>query len=434
MITFPIASQDFVLGHECGSTMQSIEALKLLPVWVNPDHMVTTAKIILAGHGVRVIAVVDDGKLVGTASLDRLASAPEFANVRSVMDPIDVAIEAHASIRQVAEIFVDHGLDYAPVVRGDRLLGIVTATMLLRELGRSWDPLTGLSWSDRLREWGIDQLKRNAEITILFIDLNDFGTYNKRFGHIVGDKVLRRVAQMIEDAVDPEHDVLVRYGGDEFAIGTIRAREDADDLAEQLRHRVRDLYIPDVDEGVTFCIGVYGGKRTKERENIHFAATLDNLINLASKECLAQKQLVILDPTPEARPEVEADEAIHPEGPAIRLINVFADDSAPNSLTQVILSVGDTVVSGINARGGRPVIESVATATAKALERAFPETTISIDDINLAQSADGRRVVSIAGHVQTGERSVLSSGAETVDKDLYASVARATIQAYLTAK
>ena len=48
----------------------------------------------------------------------------------------------------------------------------------------------------------------------------------------------------------------------------------------------RDDKIPGI---VTASFGLYGGKRTEEREDVHYNATLDNLINLASKACTTAK-------------------------------------------------------------------------------------------------------------------------------------------------
>ncbi len=35
-----------------------------------------------------------------------------------------------------------------PVVEGDRLIGVISVYDLLSEIGRSYDPMTGLPWSD----------------------------------------------------------------------------------------------------------------------------------------------------------------------------------------------------------------------------------------------------------------------------------------------
>lgn len=411
--------------------MQTVESLKLLPVWVDPEHLVASARILLLGHAMRVLGVVDHGELIGTISIERVLSESDFIPVRAITDSIRLIVQATDATREVAQRFVENDLDFAPVVKDGRFLGIVTANMLLRELGRSWDPLTGLSWSDRLREWGIENLKRGNEVTILFFDINQFGTYNKRFGHIVGDKILRQMAAFLRDRVSQDTDVLVRFGGDEFAIGTLRARTDAEELAQQIARAGHEITVPDAGEGVTFSVGIFGGKRTKERESVHFAATLDNLINLASKDCLSRKPDLTIRPelTVPSAPAIE----IAPEVPEVRVVNVFADESSPTALTQVILRHGDQVISGVSARMGRPTIQSVATATGKALERAFPGATFKVGDINLSESKDGDRLVSVAGQFSQGERIALTGGVGSVSGDLYASVAEATVQAFLSA-
>jgi IMP dehydrogenase len=423
--------------------MLSIRALKLLPAWVSPGHLVSTARIILDGHGLRALGVLEDGELVGVVTHDSLSGDADFAEVRGAMQDAALVLDGDLSVREAADLFVRANAEFAPVTYESKFLGVVTSNMLLRELGRSWDPLTGLSWSDQLREWGIEHLKRGSEITILFIDLDEFGQYNKQYGHIVGDHVLQRVAAMLSESVDEERDILVRYGGDEFAIGTVRERSDAESLAAMLKRRIHEVFIGEAEEGVDFTIGIHGGKRSKERESIHFAATLDNLINLASKDCIAQKSakqaleerdqpmMAVVDlPQPvNMLPTVP----VAPTGP-IRVISVFADDHTSNSLTQVIISVGDAVVSGVSARMGKSVIESIAHATAKALERKFPDRPMQISDIHLTQSPEGERLVTVSAQVMNGDSAYPVGGVKTVDQDLYSDVALATLQAFQQAK
>jgi diguanylate cyclase (GGDEF)-like protein len=57
----------------------------------------------------------------------------------------------------------------------------------------------------------------NAEVSLLVMDLNDFKDINDTFGHHVGDRALRAVAQVLRGAIRP-YDVCVRYAGDEFIV------------------------------------------------------------------------------------------------------------------------------------------------------------------------------------------------------------------------
>jgi diguanylate cyclase (GGDEF)-like protein/putative nucleotidyltransferase with HDIG domain len=57
----------------------------------------------------------------------------------------------------------------------------------------------------------------SAEVSLLVMDLNDFKDINDTFGHHVGDRALREVAQVLRGAIRP-YDVCVRYAGDEFIV------------------------------------------------------------------------------------------------------------------------------------------------------------------------------------------------------------------------
>lgn len=406
--------------------MQTVEALNLLPVWLNPTHQVSSARILMQGHNVKALGVCDGERLLGVVTSEGVVGLPAETEVRQAMETPQTLIEADTPVRKVAEMFVEQGVERAPVMKGGRFLGIVTASMLLKELRRSWDPLTGLSWSDGLREWGIEALRNGREIVVLFIDLDNFGAYNKRYGHIVGDKVLQRVADLLQSEVDETKGVLVRYGGDEFAIGIVAVQEEGRELGERLRSLTGQLTLPEANEPVTFCVGVAGGKRTKERENVHYSSTLDNLINLASQDCIQQKKAK--QTLTEVPVEVKA-------GPAedLRVLSVIAEENSPNALTQVVLHVGESVVSGVHARMGRPVLESVAIATGKALERAFEGTNLEPKMVNLTEGSNGERLVMITAQLDRNGRSMPVSGVKAVGRDLYVSVAEATVEAFQSA-
>jgi diguanylate cyclase (GGDEF)-like protein len=52
---------------------------------------------------------------------------------------------------------------------------------------------------------------------IVMIDIDDFKSFNDRFGHQYGDRVLRKVSDIIKDSIRKE-DVAARYGGEEIII------------------------------------------------------------------------------------------------------------------------------------------------------------------------------------------------------------------------
>lgn len=93
----------------------------------------------------------------------------------------------------------------------------------LRQLGHLAfiDPLTGLGNSRQLGRFVTDQIHRanrfGGGFTLLFVDLDKFKAINDSYGHDEGDRILIRVARVLEGAVRSV-DQVFRLGGDEFVV------------------------------------------------------------------------------------------------------------------------------------------------------------------------------------------------------------------------
>lgn len=104
------------------------------------------------------------------------------------------------------------------------------------------DPLTGLAnrrRCEQLLQEAIERSQRYGEIfTICIWDLDKFKDINDRFGHDIGDQVLREVGQMAQSLVRST-DTVGRWGGDELLILMPRTHiDEAAVLAERLRQQV----------------------------------------------------------------------------------------------------------------------------------------------------------------------------------------------------
>lgn len=101
------------------------------------------------------------------------------------------------------------------------------------------DPLTGIANRRTFLE-RLDELSQSPSgvFSVLMLDLDDFKRLNDDFGHLHGDSVLERVAQVLSDSVR-EGDRLARYGGEEFAVAMPGANlSEAVAVAERLREAI----------------------------------------------------------------------------------------------------------------------------------------------------------------------------------------------------
>ena len=114
------------------------------------------------------------------------------------------------------------------------------ANAQLRALATT-DGLTGV-FNHRHFHEQLGKISADARaISLLMIDVDHFKSFNDAFGHPAGDRVLQKVADALR-AVARKSDVVVRYGGEEFAV--LIADSDADAalaLAERIHQRIESI-------------------------------------------------------------------------------------------------------------------------------------------------------------------------------------------------
>ena len=108
-----------------------------------------------------------------------------------------------------------------------------------------FDPLTGLAnrtlLSDRFSQMIVQAKRRNASLSVLFIDLDDFKLVNDRLGHAAGDALLCQVALRLQSAVRTG-DTVARISGDEFAVvlADLAHTDDAAVVAQKILDRLAE--------------------------------------------------------------------------------------------------------------------------------------------------------------------------------------------------
>ena len=126
------------------------------------------------------------------------------------------------------------------------------------------DPLTWLfnrrHFDRRLEAETNRAMRAEHLLALLIIDVDHFKHINDRFGHRVGDQVLKGVASAIKQAVRV-YDVPTRYGGDEFAILLPEAdTESASRVAKRILEKTLALPLPPAlaaaGEHISLSIGI----------------------------------------------------------------------------------------------------------------------------------------------------------------------------------
>ncbi len=106
------------------------------------------------------------------------------------------------------------------------------------------DDVTGLrnrnAYFEEL-EKAASRLDESAPFAVLMIDLDRFKQVNDSLGHPVGDKLLKRVAERLQELAAPQ-DIVARLGGDEFVVLRLGDREGAAAFAAQAVEAVGDPY------------------------------------------------------------------------------------------------------------------------------------------------------------------------------------------------
>ncbi len=138
------------------------------------------------------------------------------------------------------------------------------------------DDVTGY-YNSRYMHKQLDQLlDRGQEVSLVFLDLDNFKELVDRHGHLLGSKVLKEAAVAIGSELDQD-DRLVRYGGDEFVI--ILPSQDknaAFDKVVDIRRAVADVIFLK-DEGLeieltaSFGIANYPSDAADKRELLQIA-------------------------------------------------------------------------------------------------------------------------------------------------------------------
>ena len=153
------------------------------------------------------------------------------------------------------------------------------------------DPLTELanrrSFDQTLiSEWARGE-RTGQSLALAMIDVDHFKRFNDRYGHPAGDECLKQLAKIFTDQIKRSGDLVVRYGGEEFAlILPSTGTDEAVALCENLRVEVEKSRIisEDAPSGIiTISIGVAAALPIRENAPQHLIAEADRQLYRAKR-------------------------------------------------------------------------------------------------------------------------------------------------------
>ena len=243
------------------------------------------------------------------ASVDNSIAALKKGAFDYILKPFDdLEVVVDAAKRAIANLSAIREQQYLlnTLSRQNQELG--TLNKKFRELAIR-DGLTGLfnhrHGEDRLADEVDRARKFNRNLSLLFIDLDNFKFFNDKHGHLAGDEVLHSLGKLMSGATR-DSDTLARWGGEEFIIIAPETNEQqACQLAETIRKLVAAYAFPHADQQPLGHVSLSIGVATMS-DGI---ANAEQLLKLADKAVYRAKESG-RDRTLFCRSELEMDDVL----------------------------------------------------------------------------------------------------------------------------
>lgn len=197
-----------------------------------------------------------EGSITRTAAMDGVERLyvfrhlPQFGMIIVVApstDDVFGAWRSRAAVIAVLMLVFSVALLFVSVLLSVELRDRMVGEAAMRVLART-DSLTGLAtrrvFDETVRrEWAIAQ-RSSRPLTLVFIDVDHFKSYNDTYGHMAGDEALVRIAGILAAGLRYGSDIATRYGGEEFVLVLADTTAEVGALiAERIRATVEDCGI-----------------------------------------------------------------------------------------------------------------------------------------------------------------------------------------------
>ena len=153
------------------------------------------------------------------------------------------------------------------------------------------DKITGLGNYNYYKKKITENLEKDTKKTIIILDINNFKSFNKKYGHITGNKILKALGDEIKENIRKE-DVVCRIANDNFGIFILN-EINIEKFAKRLNENLSKIYVDDIYYNIKLTIGIHVGNEKKVEELIDKAIIAhDKVKGIYNKEyCLFNDKL-----------------------------------------------------------------------------------------------------------------------------------------------
>lgn len=271
--------------------MYMVKEIMASPVLtINPEKSVFQAAEHMKEHRIGGLPVVDGNGLAGIiTSRDIRQNHPNRIVADSMTKTVIFCSPLNTTV-DASELMEKHKIERLPVMEKGELVGMLTKSQIMKYIGQLYDPLTGIYNSSYIYMLATKFFSEEHEISVILFDINSFGEFNKKWGHVYGDKCLKEVARILLECTANKYEYLCRYGGDEFVVITLKKSKDAEILANRVIDKIASETLK-TGMPVTISAGISGGHRKFARIANNQHRVVEDLINKASLASTRAKEL-----------------------------------------------------------------------------------------------------------------------------------------------